>query len=75
MVDLIAIGNWVAAHTLEVIIILLVIVIIKGLALYRAARRGSVIWFWVIFLVNTLGILPLLYLIFSRSESNIGGDI
>lgn len=34
----------------------------KGWALWRAARNGSSVWFVVLLLVNTLGILEILYL-------------
>ena len=34
----------------------------KGLALWRAAKRGEKIWFVVFLLVNTLGILEIIYL-------------
>lgn len=34
----------------------------KGLALWRAARRGSKIWFVVLLVVNSAGILPIIYL-------------
>jgi hypothetical protein len=34
----------------------------KGLALWRAAKRGEKIWFTVFLLVNTLGILEIIYL-------------
>lgn len=66
MIDFMIINNWVVANPLAVIIILAVVLILKGLALYRAARNESIVWFWVILVVNTLGILPLLYLIFSK---------
>lgn len=39
----------------------------KGLALWKAARSGSKIWFVVLLLVNTLGILDILYIyVFSK---------
>jgi hypothetical protein len=34
----------------------------KGLALWKAARLGSKIWFVVLLVVNTVGILEILYL-------------
>ena len=34
----------------------------KGLALWRAAKRGEMIWFIVFLIVNTAGILELIYL-------------
>ena len=39
----------------------------KGLALWKAARESSKIWFIVLLVVNTLGILEILYIyIFSK---------
>ena len=66
MIDLITLNAWTESHVLFVLLILAGILIIKGCALYRAARKESVVWFWVLLAFNTLGILPLLYLIFSK---------
>lgn len=33
----------------------------KGLAMWRAARSGAKIWFVVLLLVNTVGLLDILY--------------
>ncbi len=38
--------------------------VLKGIALYRAARNGQKYWFIAILVLNTLGILPLIYLLF-----------
>jgi hypothetical protein len=41
----------------------------KGVALWKAARRGEKIWFVILLLVNTLAILEILYIfIFSKRE-------
>lgn len=42
----------------------------KLLALWKAARKGSVAWFIVLALFNTVGILPILY-IYVFSEINL----
>ncbi len=36
----------------------------KGLALWHAARRGQPWWFIILLVVNTLGILEIIYLFF-----------
>lgn len=41
----------------------------KGLALWKSARRGDNIWFMALLVINTLGILEILY-IFVFSERN-----
>ena len=41
----------------------------KGLALWKSAKRNDKIWFVVLLIVNTLGILDILYLfVFSKRE-------
>ncbi len=40
----------------------------KALALWSAARDGSKIWFVVLFIVNTVGILEILYLYVFRKK-------
>jgi len=41
----------------------------KGVALWRAGRNSHLAWFIVMFIVNTLGILEIIYIFaFSRSK-------
>jgi len=41
----------------------------KGLALWKSARRGEKWWFIVLLVINTVGLLEILYLfVFSRYE-------
>lgn len=35
----------------------------KGLALWRASKRHEKAWFVIILLINTVGILPIIYLL------------
>lgn len=46
-----------------VLIIVAIEFILKGMALYRSARNGQNYWFVALLVVNTMGILPLIYLI------------
>jgi hypothetical protein len=45
---------------------------IKGYALWHAARNGHKVWFVVLLIVNTLGILELVYLVWFRSKKDLG---
>lgn len=45
-----------------VIILLLLTLPLKAAALWRAARRGHINWFLVLIILNTMGILEMLYL-------------
>lgn len=40
----------------------------KGIALWKASRRGQKIWFIIIFLLNTLAILDIIYIVFFSKE-------
>ena len=41
----------------------------KGVALWRAGRNGHLVWFIVLLIVNTLGILEIIYIFaFSRRK-------
>jgi len=40
----------------------------KGLALWKSARNEQKIWFVILLVVNTLGILEILYLLLSKKE-------
>jgi len=41
----------------------------KGLALWSAARDSSRLWFVILLITNTLGILEIIYLFFIRKRS------
>jgi methionyl-tRNA synthetase len=58
LIDISVIPSW--------LIILLVAWTIpwKGIALWRSARNNQKIWFIVFLLVNTVGILEILYILF-----------
>lgn len=44
----------------------------KGLALWKAARNNSVPWFVTLLVVNTLGILEILYIyVFSKKTDTL----
>lgn len=40
----------------------------KGLALWRAARRGQSVWFFLLLVLNTVGILPIIYLLVTNGS-------
>ena len=47
----------------------------KGIALWKAASSRSKVWFIILFLINTLGILEILYIfIFSKMRKNGSND-
>ena len=54
------------------VLILLIIwtLIWKGMALWRSAQRGEKVWFVVMLIVNSLGILEILYIYFFSKDKN-----
>jgi methionyl-tRNA synthetase len=42
----------------------------KGIGLWKAGRNKQLAWFVFIFILNTAGILPILYLAFFQKESS-----
>lgn len=47
----------------------------KGVALWKTARNSHLIWFIALLLVNTLGILEILYIfVFGKKKIEIGGN-
>ncbi|KKT39698.1 hypothetical protein A3K29_02355 [Candidatus Collierbacteria bacterium RIFOXYB2_FULL_46_14] len=40
--------------------------ILKGIALYKSAGRKQVVWFVALLLVNSMGILPTIYLVIHK---------
>jgi hypothetical protein len=41
----------------------------KGIALWKAGRQNQLVWFIFILIVNSAGILPIIYLAFFQQES------
>jgi len=50
------------------LILLIGIIIVTGLALFKAARLNDKVWFWVMLIIGTMGILPLIYLYIKRKK-------
>lgn len=46
-------------------------VIWKGIALWYAARGRQLAWYIALLIINTVGILEIIYLIFFRKKDNV----
>jgi hypothetical protein len=42
----------------------------KAIAMWRASRNNQKAWYVVILIINTVGILPILYLLFWKKNKN-----
>lgn len=43
--------------------------LLRGFALWRSARSGQQVWFIALLIVNSVGILPAIYLLMNRETS------
>ena len=60
-------GNWMFVLGPFFVVIVLWSIFWKGMALWKAARRGETAWFVALLIINTVGILEILYLyVFSK---------
>nr|MCK4929524.1 hypothetical protein [Nanoarchaeota archaeon] len=60
-----------AAGLVVLIIAMVWTMIWTGIALWRSAKNNQIAWFIVLFLINTLGILEIIYLAFFQRNKNI----
>jgi len=47
----------------------------KGIALWKSAKNGQKGWFVVLFLINTLAILEIIYIFFFSQKKNLKAKI
>ena len=52
-----------------IIVLVIIEVILKGVALYRAGENQSKGWFIFMFLINSAGILPIIYLLSHKNPA------
>lgn len=57
------VGSMGALGLILIVVLVVWTVAIKGVALWKSARNGHTAWFVVLLLVNTIGILELIYLL------------
>lgn len=54
-----------------IILLLAIDYLLKAIALWISARKGSKVWFCLLLILNTIGILPLFYIFyFSKQEKS-----
>jgi len=61
---------WVT-HPAIMLPLLVWLVVWKGLALWYAARRGQKVWYVILLIVNTLGILEIIYIFAVAKRSDV----
>ena len=61
--------NFLTENTVLIIIAIVIDLIFKGFALWYSARRNQNVWFIFLLIVNSIGILPIIYLLTNRGEN------
>lgn len=46
----------------------------KGQALWKSARKSQKVWFFFILIVNSIGILPIIYLLIDVLQKKTGAE-
>ena len=47
--------------------------VLKGMAMWRASKRNDLAWFVILLVLDTVGILPLIYLLFFSKDKKKAG--
>ena len=72
MVDITTIiSNYAAVFWIFIIIAAVWEAIWKGIAMWKCGRNNQLPWFIVILIFNTLGILPIIYLLFFQKRTRM----
>lgn len=58
----VAVQNFVSQYWWLVVALMLWSIIWKGIALWKSARNESKVWFVILLIVNTVGILEIIYI-------------
>lgn len=68
--------NYNLSTTWTVLLIVAIIwdVIWRGMALWRAGRNDQPAWFVVLLIINSIGILPIIYLLTNPSTASIDDE-
>jgi hypothetical protein len=68
--------NYLFTHQWLIALLILWTLPWKGVALWKAARNKSIAWFVLIFVINTLGLLEIIYIFFfSKEKPLVTGSI
>lgn len=56
-------------YWLPIILVVLCELAWKGIALWIAARRGDKVWYVVMLVVNSVGIVPIVYILLNKNKA------
>ena len=50
--------------------LVMVDLVLKGFSLYKSAQKGQKVWFVALLVINSLGVLPLIYLLIQNNSDS-----
>lgn len=66
-----ALTEFITSNPLLFTIVIVWSIIWKGIALWNAARNNQLVWYIVLIVVNTVGLLEIIYLLFFRKKRSV----
>ena len=68
MAEFLAISEMLGMNIFVFVILVIWSLAWKGMALWKCGRNNQLVWFVVILVMNTVGILPIIYLLFFKKK-------
>jgi len=57
-------------YFIEIIALVLIDLILRGIAMWKAARNNQQYWYIALLVLNTIGILPVIYILFFQKDTS-----
>ncbi len=66
--------QFITNHTSLILTAAAIELVLKGFALWVAARKGAKVWYILLLVLNTVGILPLAYIFYFSKQTSSDKD-
>jgi hypothetical protein len=60
--------SFTTTHWILLIVVAIFDLVLRGIALWHSARRRQKVWFVFLLIINSMGILPIIYLLINRKK-------
>ncbi|MDD3896557.1 MAG: DUF5652 family protein [Candidatus Peribacteraceae bacterium] len=71
MLPFVGMPHWIGLLLPMMVPLIVLDIVLRGIALWRSARSNQLAWFIALLIVNSIGILPAIYLLFFDEEKKI----
>jgi hypothetical protein len=62
--------SYLSQYSVLIAIAVLIDIILKAIALWKTGRNNQKTWFILLLIFNTIGLLPVIYLLFFQKDRN-----